>query len=179
MAAIDTTTHAPATSPIRWTRLNISLHWTIVGLLIAQFIDSEWMNPLFDASLDGTAVSASTTLLGYAHMTGGGLILLAIAVRLWDRVAHGRPVPSDDEPNWAKGLARSTHSILYALLFAMPVAGALAWFTGSETIATAHGWAWTALMVAAGLHVTGALTNHFWYGNDVLRRMMPGQGRTS
>lgn len=177
MASINTAPRL-ATAPSRWTTLNISLHWLIVGLLIAQFVDSEWMNPLFDASREGAAVTSTTLVLGYGHMVVGGLIFAAIALRLWDRIAHGRPPHPTRQPTWVRNLARATHVVLYALLFAMPVAGALAWFTGSEAIATAHGWAWTALMIAAGLHVAGALTNRFWYQNDVLRRMMPGQGRS-
>lgn len=178
MASIDTATRTAAV-PSRWTTLNISLHWLIVGLLVAQFVDSEWVNPLFDASLDGTAVDTATTVLGYAHMILGGLIFAAIALRLRDRIAHGRPPHPTGQPNWANALARITHAMLYGLLFAMPVAGALAWFTGSDAVATVHGWAWTALMVAAALHVAGALTSQFWYRNDVLGRMMPGQGRAS
>ena len=179
MAAIDTATPDPVARPARWTRLNVALHWTIIALLIAQFVDSEWMIPLFDASIEAKAVGPATLVLGYAHMVLGRLISLAIALRLWDRAAHGRPPHPEGQPSWAAALADVTHVALYALLFAMPVAGALAWLTGSEMVATPHGWGWAALMIAAALHVAGALTNHFWYGNDVLRRTMPGQDRAS
>ncbi|PZX15276.1 cytochrome b561 [Palleronia aestuarii] len=173
------TTVAPTARHDRWTHLNITLHWLIVVLLIAQFFDSEWMGPLFDASNEGKSATGATLILGYTHMILGGLIFLAIALRLWDRQTHGRPAHRSGEPGWASSLARLTHAALYALLFAMPIAGAAAWFTGSETVATLHKWGWTALMIVAALHVVGALAEHFWFRTDVLRRMMPGQGRSS
>ncbi|MDA8870881.1 cytochrome b/b6 domain-containing protein [Rhizobiaceae bacterium] len=163
--------------PQRWTTLNITLHWTILALLLLQFIDSEWMPELFDQSRDGTASDLLTLVMGYGHMVIGALIFLAITVRLWDRRVHGRPAHSMSEPNWATTLAKVTHVALYAILLSMPLAGAAAWLTGSDWIAEVHGYAWTALMVFAALHITGALVNHFHFKNDVLRRMMPGQGR--
>ena len=163
----------------RWTRLNITLHWLIVGLLIAQFFESEWMEKLFDAKLDGEAAGGTTVLLGYSHMIIGGLIFLAIALRLWDRRTQGRPAHPAAKPTWAIRLAGISHAVLYVLLFAMPVGGAAAWFLGSERFAELHKLGWTALMIVAALHVVGALVEHFWFRTDALRRMMPGQGRPS
>ncbi len=168
---------APSAAAGRWTSLNIWLHWLIVGLLIVQFFLGDNMAALFDASTEGGPVGGLTARLGYLHMMTGAVIFVAIAVRLWDRFAHGRPPHPAAEPNWAVNLARATWIGLYALLLSMPLAGGLAWFTGSETLATLHGWAWTALMVLAALHIAGALANQFWFKTDVLKRIMPGQGR--
>ena len=33
------------------------------------------------------------------------------------------------------------------------------------------------LMAFVALHIAGALANHFWFKTDVLRRILPGQGR--
>lgn len=164
-------------APARWTRLNIALHWTVLGLLILQFIDHEWMVELFDRSRESAASSALTLFMGYGHIVVGWAIFAAVAIRLWDRYAHGRPPAPDIEFAWAAVVAKVVHFSLYATLLSMPLAGALAWFTGNDTIATIHGWAWTVLLVLVGLHVAGALANHFWLRNDVLRRMMLGQGR--
>ena len=173
------TTASASPAPVRWTSLNITLHWTIVALLVVQFFDSDWMNTLFDQSRKAGHSSGPNLVVGYLHMIVGGLIFLAAGVRLWDHFLHGRPPHDRDQPNWAAMLARATHAALYAILLAMPIAGALAWFSGSDVIAQLHGLAWTALMVVAGLHVVGALANHLWFRNDVLRSMMPGQGRHS
>ena len=99
----------------RWTRLNITLHWLIVGLLIAQFFESEWMEKLFDATLDGEVAAGTTVLLGYSHMIIGGLIFLAIALRLWDRRTQGRPAHPAAKPTWAIRLAGISHAALYVL----------------------------------------------------------------
>ena len=163
----------------RWTSLSIALHWTIVALLVVQFIDHEWMVDLFDASNEGRDVASLTRVLGYTHIAAGLAILIAAAIRLWDRFAHGRPAHSSDEPNWAQALAKATHVLLYTLLLSMPVAGLAAWILGSEWIATIHLYAWKVLLVTVALHVAGALANHFWFKNDVLRRIMPGQRRRS
>ncbi|WMS41913.1 cytochrome b/b6 domain-containing protein [Acuticoccus sp. MNP-M23] len=161
----------------RWTSLSIWLHWLIVLLLLAQFAEGEFMGDLFDKGAAG--VSEMTALLGYVHIGVGAIIFLAAAVRLWDRFAHGRPAAPEGEPNWAKTLARISHALLYAILLAMPVAGFVAWFFGSELLAELHKWAWDALMVIAGIHVLGALVNQFWFKTGVLTRILPGHGRST
>lgn len=168
-----------ATHPARWTSLNIGLHWLIAGLIVVQAIDAQWIPALFDASVEGKAVGGVAFTMGWMHMLTGGLIFLAIALRLWDRFAHGRPPYPADEPNWAQRIAKASHGGLYALLLAMPVAGLATWITKSETIASVHTWAWSALLTLIGLHVAGTLANRYWFHSrtDVLRRMMPGQGR--
>lgn len=173
-ATVDPTT---SVQPERWTNLNIWLHWIILGLLVVQWIIGEWMVDFFDAGLGEGQANTLTVALGYLHIATGATIFVAIAVRLWDRFAHGRPAYPDGEPNWAGGLAKLTHFGLYAVLLAMPLAGAYAWLFGSEQVATWHEWGWTALLVLAGVHVAGVLANQFWFKTDVLRRMVPGRGR--
>ena len=163
----------------RWTSLNIWLHWLIVGLLIVQFLIGDNMAAFFDATSKGEPAGGLTARLGYFHMLIGATIFVAIAIRLWDRFAHGRPPHPAGEPNWAVNLARVTWFGLYALLLSMPLAGALAWWTGSGTVAILHGWAATALLVLVALHVAGALANQFWFKTDALKRIMPGQGRAA
>ena len=162
----------------RWTSLSIAMHWLIVALLVAQFIEGEWMVDLFDSGPESLPDS-TTVVLGYTHMIVGSLILLAALVRLWDRFAHGRPTRPSGEPGWARALSRVVHAALYTLLVAMPIVGAVAWFTGNDTLGEVHTWAWTALMVLAGTHVLGALVNQFWFKTGVLRRILPGHGRAA
>lgn len=161
---------------LAWTRLNIRLHWLIVGLIVLQYVSSEWMEALFDK---GSGAGTSTIVIGYSHMIIGAIIFFATAVRLWDRAAHGRPPHDSEAPYWTVGLARVVHFLLYALLITMPIIGGMAYFTNSEFFATAHDWEWTMLVIAAGIHVLGALVNHFWFHSDALRRMMPGRARTA
>lgn len=104
-------------------------------------------------------------------------MFIAIGARIWDRRTHGRPPHPSGEPGWAAKLATVTQTLLYATLLAMPVAGLIAWLTGNEQIGDLHALASELLIALLVLHVAGALANHFWFKTDVLRRMMPGQGR--
>tara|TARA_R110002126_G_scaffold290914_2_gene449504 strand:+ start:21323 stop:21853 length:531 start_codon:yes stop_codon:yes gene_type:complete len=166
-----------ADKPDRWTRLNISLHWLIVVLMAIQYLIGEWMVSFFDGGLEGKAMDFGTRFFGTLHIVFGLLILAAAVLRLWDRLAHGRPRLWEGEPNWASALARITHFGLYVLLLAMPVAGFIAWWFGNAWLGDQHVLASNILIALIALHVVGALTNHFWFKTDVLRRMMPGQGR--
>jgi len=172
---ISTTTQAPN----RWTRLNISLHWLVVVLIGVQYFIGEWMVAFFDGGLEGKSMEGSTVAFGYLHMTIGVSILLAASLRLWDRFAHGRPAPSENEPNWAVALARVSHFALYLFLLAMPIAGLTAWLLGNEWVGDQHILASNILLGIIALHVAGALANHFWFKTNALRNMMPGRGRTS
>ena len=164
-------------SPQRWTTLHIALHWLVVLLVAAQYFEGESMSALFDANNEGTAVGGATQTLGYLHMAIGIALFAAICARIWDHRTNGRPPHPAGEPNWAAKLAALTQTLLYATLLAMPLAGLAAYFTGSEQIAGLHGLASKVLIALIALHVAGALANHFWFKTDVLRRMMPGQGR--
>ncbi|MAL78208.1 MAG: hypothetical protein CMN55_03700 [Sneathiella sp.] len=161
----------------RWTRLNITLHWLIVVLLAFQFFIGEWMVAFFDGGIEGKTMDALTVTFGYLHVVIGLSIFVAIALRLWDRLAHGRPPHWEGEPNWASVLARITHFGLYALLLIMPLAGLVSWWFSNEWIGDQHVLASNVLMAFVALHIAGALANHFWFKTDVLRRILPGQGR--
>lgn len=161
----------------RWTKLHIALHWLVVVLIVGQFLDSESMVSLFDGSVDGTAVDSTTRLFGYLHMTTGIVVFAAICARIWDRRVHGCPPHPSGEPNWAAKLAAITQTLLYVTLLAMPIAGLVTWLTENGQLGDLHVLAAKALLGLLALHVAGALANHFWFKTDVLRRMMPGQGR--
>ena len=170
--------HADPSAPVhRWTRLHIALHWFVVALVALQYFDGEWMSAFFDGGLEGADLSGTVTTFGYLHIAGGLAIFAAIAVRLWDRTVHGRPPHPAGEPNWAAKLAALTQTLLYVTLLAMPVAGLVAWLTGNDWLAGQHSFAAEVLIALLVLHVSGALANHFWFKTDVLRRMLPGQGR--
>ncbi|HDZ74890.1 MAG TPA: hypothetical protein ENH55_19370 [Aurantimonas coralicida] len=161
-------------SPAGWSLLNIAMHWLIVVLIIVQYLESEFMVSLWDGTLEGKAVSFRTTILGWTHIVLGSAILVAAAIRLLDRFfIHGRPAHSDAEPNWALWLAKVTHAMLYIVLILMPILGLAAWFTGNDTLAGYHTFLWTPLLVLIGLHIVGALAQHFLFRSDALRRMVP------
>lgn len=174
------TSHATAKrtpAVTRWTRLHILLHWIVVLLIAVQFVIGEWMSELFRATLNGEPPDAVATIVGPMHMAIGIAVFLAIAVRIWDRFAHGRPPHPPGEPAWAQRLAAVTQTLLYVVVLAMPVAGLIAWFGENEQLASLHALAAKVLLALIVLHAAGALANHYWFRTDVLRKMLPGQGR--
>ena len=159
-----------------WSRLSVFLHWLIVALIIGQWLEGEYMISLWDGTLEGKPISTTTNILGTTHIVFGSVILAAAVVRLLDRFVNGRPPykdRSDREPNWATSLAKITHVLLYAIIIVMPVLGLAAWFTGSDTIAGYHTLLWNPLLAVAGLHICGALAQHFYFRTKALARMVP------
>ncbi|NDW03309.1 cytochrome b [Jiella pacifica] len=158
-----------------WSTLSVALHWTIVVLIVVQFIDHEWMVDLWRATRRAAPIDATTEAWGWVHIVAGSLILIATLARLLDRYAHGRPPYPAEEPTWASWLARITHGLIYAILILMPIAGLIAWFGMIGEAGEIHEFLWTPLLVLIGLHVIGALAQQFWFKTGVLKRIfVPG-----
>jgi cytochrome b561 len=164
------------------------LHWTVVVLLIAQFIFA-WTMPEIKRN------TPVTTLISL-HFTFGVIILAVAALRLLWRLTHAEPPPEDGMPPWQLQTARIVHGLLYLLLFVVPILG---WINASyrgmpivmfglelpNLIARrAAGWGWTGdvhsvlaqygMLALVGLHVAAALYHHFLRRDGVLQRMLPG-----
>ena len=166
-----------------------ALHWTIVALLIVQFI-AAWTMP------DIKRHTKPDTLINL-HISVGVLILFVAVLRLTWRAGHPEPPPEDGLPPWQVQSARAVHWLLYALLFVLPVLG---WLNASwrgfpvimfglelpKLLATrAPGGGWTGdvhallatygLLTLVGLHVAAALYHYFIQRDGVLQRMLPGR----
>ena len=174
---------------LRYTGLAKLLHWTILGLLIVQFVLA-WTMP--DMKRDTKA----DTLINL-HLSFGALILAVAIVRLGWRLTHPEPPPQDGLPPWQIQSARVTHWLLYLLLFVVPILG---WMNASfrgfpvivfglgelpKLLATrAPGFGWTgdvhgvlanyAMLALVGLHVAAVLYHYFIRRDGVLQRMLPG-----
>lgn len=163
------------------------LHWTILALLVAQFIVAWSMPHIGRNTKPDTIINLHLTL---------GVVALAVAImRLGWRATHAEPPPLDGIPPWQTRSARVIHWLLYALLVVVPVLGYVnaSWrgfpvvMFGLElpkVMATrAPGWGWTGdvhgllanyLMLAlVGLHVAAALYHYFIRRDGVLQRMLP------
>lgn len=170
----------------RWGSVSIALHWTIAVLILAIQVP---------VGLVMTAIGQGATqnLLFTTHKMTGVLIFILAVIRLGWRAAHPTPaLPSDLAP-WQAGLARATHGLLYALLFAMPLTGyfynafggyPVPFFglgdlgsliatnkTTAEFFKLAHLYLQYALYAVVALHVAGALQHHYQRKDGVLLRM--------
>lgn len=155
--------------PRGYSRIQIVLHWTIAALVIFQLFVNEAMQRAFADRLDGQIENQNGALL---HMVVGLAVLLLAIFRLALRLMRGAPAPYKDTPAILRWLGHATHILLYGFIFLMPLTGATAWFLGLEFAAELHEIGRLILVPAIGLHVVGALVEHFVFRNDTLMRML-------
>ena len=171
----------------RWGSVQIGLHWTIAALVLLVQVP---------AGITMTSVDPGTVQnVGYnIHKTTGIVIFLLAVVRLGWRWSHPVPVLPPDMPEWQARTARTTHVILYLVLFLMPITGFLYTAMGgfpvpffmvydlarlvpenkpvAEVFKYAHLTLQYVLYLTVLLHVAGALQHHFVRKDSVLRRML-------
>ena len=162
-------------APGGYSLAQIVLHWTIATLVIFQLIFNKPMQEAFDDRIDGEPIDE----MGGAtiHIAVGVTVLVLAIIRLAIRLTRGAPGAHDDKPAIINWLGYATHFLLYGFIFAMPLTGALAWFLGIELSAEIHETGRLILIPTIGLHVLGALAEHFVFKNDTLIRMLrPSSG---
>lgn len=160
-------------SRFQYTRTQVVLHWTIAALLIALILTHEEYLAAREAlrlSIPLTEVQAAISNL---HVWGGFLVLPLAFWRLSSRVRYGVPAPpARESPAW-RALASVVHTLLYVLMFAMPISGALSYFNILPRMSTAvHIAGKVALVILVLVHTAGALAHQFIWKTGVLRRMM-------
>jgi cytochrome b561 len=171
----------------RWGSISIGLHWTIAVLVLVVQVPAG----VIMVSADPGAVQ---NLFYNIHKTTGVLIFVLAVVRLAWRWSNPVPALPADLPPWQAGMARTTHVLLYVVLFAMPITGFLYTAMGgfpvpffmlydlarlvpenkpaAEVFKFAHLTLQWVLYVVVLLHVAGALQHHLIRKDGVLRRML-------
>jgi cytochrome b561 len=171
----------------RWGSVQIGLHWTIAALVLLVQVP---------AGVTMVAVEPGTVqnVCYNIHKTNGIVIFLLALVRLGWRWSHPMPVLPADMPEWQAKLARTTHALLYLVLFLMPITGFLYTAMGgfpvpffmvydlaqlvpenkpvAEVFKYAHLTLQFVLYLTVLLHVSGALYHHFGRRDGVLLRML-------
>jgi cytochrome b561 len=174
-------------TPERWGSVQIGLHWTIAALVLLVQVP---------AGVTMVAVEPGTVqnVCYNIHKTNGLVIFLLAIVRLGWRWAHPVPGYPSDMPEWQSKLARTTHVLLYVVLFAMPITGFLYTAMGgfpvpffmlydlaplvpenkpvAEVFNYAHLTLQWVLYITVVLHVAGALQHHYVRKDGILRRML-------
>lgn len=173
----------------QWGSLAKFFHWSIVMLILVQGTIG-----LIMTSLPKTPRVIPVYNL---HKSLGLTILALVALRLVWRVLDRRPVEPRNVPHWQYVIARTTHVLLYVLLFAVPLSGWLMdsadalrplYFFGlfrvpsltggpipwlREAMATTHEVLFWTLIGVALVHLAAALQHHFVKRDNVLWRMLP------
>ena len=173
----------------RYSTVAIWFHWTIALLVILNLA----------VGLLHDSVPALRAWMG-AHQALGLAILALTAARIAWRLAHRPPPLPARTPGWERGLAHTTHAVLYLLMIAMPLTGWMMVSGGGKpggvgifglftvpylpvSKATGHlghsahgvlGWVMLGLVV---LHIGAALRHHLLLRDPVLTRMAPGLRR--
>ncbi len=160
----------------------ILLHWLTALALVVAYVSS------------GDPTKASHALSGQIHVASGLAVFLLVLVRLPLRLLVGVPA-SEPGPRWQQRAAHWAHLALYALMFAVPLAGwaeladkadmatfalagttlplpdAGAWWV--RALGAAHTTLGDAFVWLAGLHAAAALAHHYLLRDATLTRMLP------
>jgi cytochrome b561 len=172
-----------------WGSLAKFLHWTMALMIFALFALG-WVA----VQMPRSPAKIQTFVW---HKSLGILVLGLVAIRLLWKLANRDPCPPQG-PAWEHFAARATQTLLYVLMFTMPISG---WILNSssniplkvfglfrlpnitgqseelqELAKTAHLILFWIMAVTLVAHVGGALRHHFIKHNDVLTRMLPGAG---
>lgn len=155
-----------------YSRRQILLHWTVVLLVLFQWLAHEGMHHAWRGFQRGEPIAANDLLFANLHAAAGIVIFFCALWRVYLRFARGAPPAPAGEHPALKWLARVTHFLIYALIIGMPISGATAWFLGVRPAAEAHEVAFNVLFVLVILHILGALAQQFVFRTGVLMRML-------
>lgn len=148
--------------------LQIGLHWAIALLIGVNYLVSDGMEQSFDGMMEGKAVTGWTPTI---HVYVGVAVLVLVALRIVVRVTSGAPGPVQGGTFLDK-VGEVSHWVLYALMLAVPVLGAISWYGMIDQTAGLHVLVMNVMMILIGVHAVAALFHQFILKDHLLRRMM-------
>jgi cytochrome b561 len=147
--------------------LQIGLHWLIAVLILGNYFFSDGIEGAFDAMMEhGTAADLKPML----HVYTGVAVLVLVAIRFILRMSRGAPAAPSEGLLDKAGTA--AHWLLYALMFAAPLLGAISWYGKVDATANLHVLAVNAMMILVLVHSAAALFHQYVLKDGLLRRMM-------
>lgn len=172
----------------RYTRPAVLLHWLIALLIIGAFTMG-----LVMTDIPGIT---PTKLKYYSwHKWAGVTILALAAVRLLWRLANRAPAYPSSMPRWEQSAAHHLHSLLYVLMFAVPLSGYFYTLSAGVPVVyfglfelpvliapnpelkpvlkALHYWLNMGLAACVAVHVAAALKHVFIDRDGVIKRMLP------
>jgi cytochrome b561 len=164
-----------------------TFHW-LIFILIACLLTAGFI-------MTGLPNSPDKFWVYGVHKSLGITVLTLACLRLGWKAVNVAPRLPVNLHRLEKFLAHAGHAILYALMVGMPLSGwamssasgftvsVFGWFTLpnlvapdkelKHTLRDLHSTLAWALIIMVSLHVLAALLHHFYYKNNVLRRMLP------
>jgi cytochrome b561 len=176
-----------ASALVRYDNGAIGFHWVMVILIVTVGV----LGLLHDSWPKGTQAFWINI-----HAVTGLLVWLLIMARLRWRIAHRPPALPPETDELSRRLSYAVHLLMYLLILVIPVLGIVTFiwhgrvfdfglfkvdagvrrdravFHPTEEI---HGYLAYALFTLIGIHVLGALWQHFFRRNRILARMWPAR----
>ena len=165
---------ADSLSPKSYSTMQKGLHWLVAVIIIVQLVFGEDMAHAFEAFEENADASGLSSPIVLFHIWGGLSVIAFAAWRLYLRKTIGAPAEPAEEPAYLKLAASGTHVLFYALMFAAPISGAVAYYLGVEAAGEFHEILKPVFILLILAHVAGALYQHFVLKTDVLKRMTHG-----
>lgn len=179
---------AGAEKPAKYDGVAQALHWVMALGILGMYGLAFYMDEL--------PIGPRKVEMYNLHKSGGLLLLLLAAVRLYWRWRRPAPPLPETMPRWERRAADASHHLLYLLIFAQPLAGlVMAWAsefpttifglfnlpspTGpvpwlKDAALALHGAIGWLLLLTVCLHVLAALRHRLLLKDEVLARMLPG-----
>lgn len=155
--------------PSHYSRTQIALHWLIFLAIVVQFLFHETIAGVWRQMEQGGTPPFEPLAALHVFL---GLAILALAIwRLVLRLRRGAPPLPEKEPTLLKFVANATHLLLYLLILALPVTGALAWFGGISDLGEVHEALFQALFILVILHILGVFYQQFVLKTNIIGRM--------
>ncbi len=172
----------------RYTKFAMLLHWLIAVLIVAAFALGVTMTDI--PGLTPTKVRYFSW-----HKWLGVTVLGLVCVRLLWRLRHAAPAYPVGMAKWQQTAASALHSVLYVLMFAVPVSGYFYSLAAGVPVVYlglvqlpvliepnpelkvllkgVHYWFNVTLLVSVCGHVLAALKHHFFDKDGIFKRILP------
>lgn len=109
----------PETGTRNYTVVAVVLHWAIAAAIVGNFALGLWMHEAIDVE----ATRAHAVAVFQLHKSIGLSVLVLSVIRLLWRLSHRAPPLPANTPAWERIAAYVTHTVLYVLMFAIPLSG--------------------------------------------------------
>ncbi len=156
-------------STTSYSRLHIGLHWATALLIAANYFISDGMGDALDAHISGEPVVGLTPVW---HVWAGSVLLALVILRLIVRFRTGTAT-SFGRMTLAEKAAEFGHWVLYALMLAVPVLGAITWFGKNDSTGDLHVLVMNGLMIVILGHAAMAIFHHYVLKDGTLSKMTP------
>jgi len=158
-------------SPTGYRASQIALHWLVAFVVLFLFVTGDTTTHVFFAGLKAQPTDTSWAWIPI-HVGAGLFVLGAMLWRLGLRRQFGAPSPPTSEPAPLRWLASAVHVGLYLDLVGAAIVGLLAYFWFPSLAGLHELLSRAVLIVLALLHIAGALWHEFYWGDNVLTRML-------